>query len=177
MGDWFLGEIRIFSFNWAPEGWALCNGAVLPIARNQALFALLGARYGGDGRTTFALPDLQGRAPIDRGQQAGDPNTYVIGDNGGAEGVSALPQHAHGVVGYLRDGDQIVAANAFPVQAVADSTGVVSTLYAPLTPGTLVALHPDSMGATGGGAAHENMEPFTVLNFCIATSGVFPPRS
>lgn len=178
MGDWFLGEIRIFPFNWAPKGWALCDGSVIPIRQSQALFSLIGNHYGGDGKTNFALPSLRGRTPINKGQQTGDPNRYQIGDKGGAEAVTvtAPPQHAHSVVGYSRDGDLNVAQNGYPVQAIADASNNIPNLYGRFTPGQQVPLHPKSVGASGGGKAHDNMEPYTVLNFCIATTGLYPPR-
>lgn len=161
----FLGEIKIVSFNFPPKGWALCNGQLLPINQNQALFSILGTTYGGDGRTTFALPNLQGRVPVDAG------NSIVLGGQGGEAAhtltISETAQHAHGANGAAQTPDQpgpggFLWANS----PSAYSTG---------TPDT--TMDPTTSGQTGGTQPHDNMPPYLVLNFVIALSGIFPSRN
>lgn len=183
MAEPFLGEIRVFAFPFAPQGWALCNGALLPVQQNAALFSLLGAAYGGDGKTTFGLPDLQGRTPIDLGSVSGRPN-YRLGDRGGSETVqltaATMPAHSH----LVQAVDQ--AAGAQPMPAPANN--FPSTVHLPDhtvpqtghalygAPTNLVALNPGAVGAGGGNSGHNNMQQFSVVNFCIAISGLYPPR-
>ena len=162
MAEPFLSEIRIFSFNFAPRGWALCNGQLLPINQNQALFSLLGTTYGGNGQTTFGLPNLQGRTPIHVGQG----NT--LGQNGGETAhtlsISELPQHTHVANGSSNNGDNVIPTdNVF---------GVVAGLYGP--PNNLTSLLPATISNVGGSQAHLNMQPFLTLNFSIALQGIFP---
>lgn len=178
MSSPFLSEIRIVSFNYAPRGWALCNGQLLPINQNQALFALLGTTYGGDGRVNFALPNLQGRTPI--GEGAG----HTLGEAAGAENValqlSELPQHLHTLA---VDSQSAASAN------VADPTnhafGAGLATQNPGGPGPInyfgsaasSTLAPASLGNDGGGQAHSNMQPFLVLSFIIALQGIFPSQN
>jgi microcystin-dependent protein len=164
----FLGELRIFSFNFAPKSWALCNGQLLPINQNQALFSLLGTMYGGNGQTTFALPNLQGRVPIHVG------NGHIQGEAAGISAVTITPQtmptHTH----------MANAANAAP-NSNAPGTGRLlsnsqgANLYAAAT--NLQTMAPDAVSNVGGSQAHENMGPYLVLNFCIALLGIFPSRN
>lgn len=162
MAEPFLSEIRLMSFVFAPKGWALCNGQLLPINQNQALFSLLGTTFGGDGRVNFALPDLRGRVPIHVG------GSHTLGERGGEQAhtlsVAELPTHTHPLTGSASD-----AALVLPTDnAVARS----SQVYRP--PSDLVALDPSSNGVTGGSQAHLNMQPFLTLSFCIALQGIFP---
>ncbi len=163
MAEPFLSEIRIFSFNFPPRGWAFCNGQLLPINQNQALFSLLGTTFGGDGRVNFALPNLQARTPI----HVGDGHT--LGEAGGEQAhtvtISELPSHTHQLNASSAQGD--------------DPTPPGHVLASPLNmtyraPESLTSLVPGSIGNTGGSQAHLNMQPFLVLNFCIALQGIFP---
>lgn len=169
MSDPYIGEIRMTGFNFAPVSWALCNGQLLPIDQNQALFAIVGTTYGGDGQTTFALPDLRGRVPMHAGanfplgQVAGEPVHTVI--------ESELPSHTH----------QLMASTA--VNHSADPTGCV---FGNVQPGDLnlfrvqdnsTTLAASTVGLAGGTQPHENMQPYTVVNFIIALEGIFPPHN
>lgn len=179
--DPFLGEVRIFPWSWAPQGWALCNGALLPAQQNAALNALLGQTYGGNGTTQFALPDLRGRTPIHIGVGP-DGLTYQQGKAGGAETVAltaaTMPQHTHAV--NALGGTKGNAAQ--PKSAIPATVGVAATvtsavnIYAVATAGPATQLNAGTFSTEGSGAAHNNMQPFQVLNFCIATLGLFPPR-
>lgn len=179
--DPFLGEVRIFPWNWAPNGWALCNGASLPIQQNAALNALLGQTFGGNGTTTFNLPDLRGRTPVHVGAGQ-DGLFYNYGQVGGAETVTLstanMPQHTHSVnaLGGTK-GNSANPTNALPAQ-VGFGTGGTTTIniYDLPTAGPVVALNSGSFSTVGSSAAHNNMQPFAVMNFCIATLGIFPPR-
>lgn len=169
MSDPFIGEVRIFSGNFAPRGWALCNGQLLPISQNTALFSILGTTYGGDGRTTFALPDLRGRSPVHFG------NELPLGSRTGAEAhtlsANELPAHTHGLQG-LSD----VANTTTPVNSLPAAKGRGGRdIYA--TSGPTQDLHPQAIGVTGQGQPHENMQPFLTLNFIIALQGVFPSQN
>ena len=169
MSEPFLAEIRIVSFSFAPRGWALCNGQLLPINQNQALFSLLGTTYGGNGQTTFALPDLRGRTPLHFGPE------IVLGQSAGAEMValiaSELPAHSHGVLA-----DAGVATSSLPASALlAKKPRFGASVYA--TPQSLVELRSDAIAAVGGGQPHENMQPFLTLHFVIALQGIFPSRN
>lgn len=167
MSEPFIAEIRIMSFNFAPRGWALCNGQILQINQNQALFALLGTTYGGDGRTTFALPNLQGRAPVHPG------NSIVLGELSGEENHTLLgtemPAHTHTAVGASVAGD-------VPVPTGALLAAEPSQLYAPPN-ANLVTLTGGTINQTGGSQPHNNMMPYLTLNFCIALIGIFPSRN
>ena len=173
MSDPFIAEIRIFSFNFPPRGWALCDGALLPIRQNTALFSLLGTTYGGDGRTTFQLPNLQGSVPMHPGQGTGLAN-YDLGQVGGQSTMTLLPQempvHSHALSASNEIGEDRKATN----EAIARSTG--GPLYGP-PPGTTVAMSPAAIAPVGGGQPHNNMMPYLALNFCIAMQGIYPPRS
>lgn len=170
MSDPFVAEIRIFGFNFAPTGWAQCNGQLLPLSQNTALFSLLGTFYGGDGKSTFALPNLEGSAPIQQGQGPG-LSLYDIGQSGGTDIVTLttteIPLHAHAPFGSAA-GAQLSPQN--------NSWGAAdSRVYA--DPGTAALMNPQALALAGGSLPHNNMQPFLVLNFCIALQGIFPPRS
>ena len=164
MAEPFLAEIRIASFNFAPKGWAMCNGQLLPINQNQALFSLLGTTYGGNGQTNFALPDLRGRVPIHVG------SNFTLGTRGGEEAhtvsTAELPQHTH-----VMNGSATNADVALPTDNVVAQS---SQLYGPAA--QLTTLDPSSNGSTGGSQAHLNLQPFLTLTFCIALQGIFPSR-
>jgi microcystin-dependent protein len=171
MADPFVGEIRTFGFNFPPTGWAQCNGQLLPISQNTALFALLGTYYGGDGRSTFALPNLQGASPMNQGQGPGSSDR-VIGETGGAEYFtliqSEMPAHTHLVSGSGRPATENDANNFYWGAAVAN-------MYSPTAnPPQQMAF--ETLVPAGGNMPHNNMQPYLVLNFCIALQGVFPPR-
>jgi microcystin-dependent protein len=166
MGTPFLSEIRIMSFNFAPQGWALCNGQQLPINQNQALFSLLGTTYGGNGQTTFALPNLRGRVPVHMG------SGFTLGQQAGTSAVTVnmqtLPQHLHFM--------QATNTGATLAAASGNLLGSVSS-NAYITPTNLTTLQPSSVTSVGGSQPHENRQPFSVLNFCIALVGIFPSRN
>ena len=175
MADPFVAEIRIFPFNFAPKGWAWCDGQILPLSQNTALFSLLGTTYGGNGKSNFALPDLQGRAPMHPGQGPG-LSLHDLGETGGSQTVtlleSEIPAHPH----------QLVGANApgnvqFPQPAVtfARATGGDAYVTAP-TNAQLTPMAPQALAPTGGTGPHNNMMPYLTFYFCIALQGVFPPR-
>ena len=169
MSDPFLGEIRMVGFNFAPRGWALCDGQILPISQNSALFALLGTTFGGDGRTTFGLPDLRGRAPKHVGTGPGLA-PYNWGQQGGAENITLqlanLPSHNHTVNCQPEDGNQGTPANGFPAP--------VANGYASTSGGTMNA---GMIGSVGGGQPVSILPPYLVIYFCIALQGIFPSRS
>ena len=170
--DPFVAEIRIFGFNFPPKGWAFCDGQILPLSQNTALFSLLGTTYGGDGKSNFALPDLQGRAPMHPGQGPG-LSLHDLGETGGSDAVtlltSEIPSHTHGISASGGDStDQSPANSKFAV-----GTGVA--MYAPV--GSLVPMADAAIAAGGGGLPHNNLQPYLTLNFCIALQGVFPPRT
>jgi microcystin-dependent protein len=166
--DPFLGEIRLVPFNFAPKGWALCAGQLLPINQNQALFALLGTQYGGNGQTTFALPDLRGRVPLGAGQPPAG-SSYALGAAGGQETVTLktreLPQHAHAVRASSAAATTKKPVGAFPARGGA---------YADMRD---VRMDAAMIGRTGGGEEHENRQPYLGLNFIIALQGIFPAQS
>jgi len=165
MAEPFLSEIRIMSFVFAPKGWALCNGQLLPINQNQALFSLLGTTFGGDGRVNFALPDLRGRTPIHVG------SGHTLGERGGEQAhtltISELAQHVHAV-----NASTTQATTGIPSASVMLSTSAGSFAYGP--PQNLVPMDPSSVSNVGGSQAHLNMQPFLTLSFCIALQGIFP---
>jgi microcystin-dependent protein len=174
MSDQFLAEIRIFPFNFPPTGWAFCDGQLMPISQNTALFSLLGTVYGGDGKSTFALPDLQGSAPMQPGQGQGLSDRF-LGEMSGVESItllqSEIPVHTHTLMAdNLDPADQPVPS---PLRVLAQSQNVFA--YQPananLTPMAFQALPP-----AGGGLPHNNMQPYLTLNFCIALQGIFPQR-
>jgi microcystin-dependent protein len=162
----FLSEIRLMSFNFPPKGWALCNGQLLPINQNQALFSLLGTIYGGNGQTNFALPDLRGRVPIHFG------NGYNLGQAGGAEAVtitaSTMPQHTHPV-------RVSTAATGGTVAPSGNYLGGANNAYR--SGGATTTLLPETVGAVGGSQPHENRQPYLTISFCIALQGIFPSQT
>ena len=173
MADPFVAEIRIFGFNFAPKGWATCDGQLLPISQNTALFSLLGTTYGGNGQTTFGLPDMQGNAPMHPGQGKG-LSLHDLGEMGGTQQVtlleSEIPAHTHGVMAapaVVAGDSNIPAGNAFAKSAQGNA-------YTPA--GNLVQMSPNVLTPTGGGLPHNNMMPYLTCNFNIALQGVFPPR-
>ena len=175
MSNQFVAEIRLFAGNFAPTGWALCNGQILPISQNTALFSLLGTTYGGDGKSTFALPNLQGSAPLQQGQGQG-LSLRDLGQIGGAENVtllvSEIPTHRH----------QANAVSAAGTPRLADPTNALwaaSTArpYAPSAGGLNVQMSPLALAQAGSSFPHNNMPPYLALTFIIALQGIFPPRS
>lgn len=168
----FIGQIQPYGFNFPPKNWAQCDGQILNIAQNAALFSLLGANYGGNGQTTFGLPDLRGRAPIHFGNLSGQ--SYSLGEKGGAEMVALnqtqLPAHSHSFQGSSENG-----AVADPVAGVllAKET-TANKFYGPMT--TAQPLNPASVTATGGNQPHNNIQPYLAVNWCIALAGIFPSR-
>lgn len=173
MADPFLAEIRIYPFNFAPSGWAFCDGQLLPLSQNTALFSLLGTTYGGDGKSSFALPNLQGRAPMHPGQGPG-LSLHDLGETGGSEAVtllaSEMPAHAH----TLRAVNASASLNA-PAgdRALARSSGGFAFQQSPANPVNLAA---EALAVAGGGLPHNNLMPYLTLSFCIALQGVFPQR-
>ena len=169
MADQFVGEVRLFSGNFAPNGWAFCNGQLLPISQNTALFSLLGTNYGGDGRSTFALPNLQGAFAMHAGSGAGPGLTpRSVGEAGGSETVALaaaqLPKHGHAME----------AAPGATTSLAPTSNG--SALYrAP--DAVYLNTAPSDLAASGGGAAHDNLPPYLAVAFIIALQGIFPPRA
>jgi microcystin-dependent protein len=166
MAEPFLSEIRLFSFNFAPKGWALCNGQLLPINQNQALFALLGTTFGGDGRVNFALPDLRARVPIHVG------DGFTLGERGGEQAhtisTAELPQHIHQLNGST-------TASGGTDNPTGNFVGSASNLYH--TPASPTAMNPGTIANRGGSQAHLNMQPFLTLNFGIALQGIFPSQT
>lgn len=173
MSDQFVAEIRIFACNFAPRGWAFCNGQLLPISQNTALFSLLGTTYGGDGKSTFGLPGIEGSAPMFWGQGPGLP-LYDIGEAAGAQNItliqSEMPVHTHVLQAGSDDGDLKAPNNT---RILARSTG--GFLYQSSMAG-IQPMAPQAVAPTGGSQPHNNMMPSLVLNFCIALQGIFPPR-
>lgn len=166
MAEPFLSEIRVFPFNFPPKGWALCNGQLLPINQNQALFALLGTTFGGDGRTNFALPNLRGQVPIHAG------NGHTLGETAGASSVTLtaqhMPAHSHGVNAVSGAGTRPIAEGAFLANGGSD-------FYTP--PANPTPMAPDAVANVGGNQPHNNTMPYLVFNFCIALTGIFPSRN
>jgi microcystin-dependent protein len=173
MGTPYLGEIKIISWNFAPKGWAFCNGQLLPINQNQALFSIFGTTYGGDGRVNFALPDFRGRVPIHQGQG------FLEGQKAGQEShtvsQSEMPAHNHFVSASTSAGNSKFIQQTAPVasQNILANSGV--SIYGPAS--NLSTLHPSSISNVGGSQPHENRQPYLVLNFIVALQGVFPSRN
>jgi microcystin-dependent protein len=165
MAEPFLSEIRIFSFNFPPKGWAFCNGQFLPINQNQALFALLGTTFGGNGQTTFALPNLQGCAPIHAG--AGFTLGTKAGESAHTLTTSEMPQHVHFWQASSQDASASPALNSL--------LGRANNVYRSAS--NLTTLPPTTIQNTGGSQPHSNMQPYLVLNFCIALQGIFPSQN
>lgn len=178
MSEPFIGEIRIWANNFAPRGWLPCDGRLVPISQNTALFAILGVTYGGNGTSNFALPNLQAVAPMDWGNGAG-LTPRDLGETGGSDAVSLLvtemPGHTHTLQGYDMLGTH-GTANAGDVLGFDNATGGENVRFLTNAPTAGVAMSPLFVGAAGQGMPHENRQPFLVLNFCIATDGLFPPR-
>ncbi|HEY0946474.1 MAG TPA: tail fiber protein [Opitutaceae bacterium] len=173
MADPFVAEIRIFPFNFAPKGWAWCDGQLLPLSQNTALFSLLGTTYGGDGKSNFALPDLQGRAPMHPDQGPG-LSLHDLGETGGSETVtllaSEIPAHSHALLtAAAENGEERSPAG----KALARST-TGGALYGAAA--SLGAMADSALSPAGGNAPHNNLQPYLTFYFCIALQGVFPPR-
>ena len=173
MADPFVAEIRIFPFNFAPKGWAWCDGQLLPLSQNTALFSLLGTTYGGNGKDNFALPDLQGRAPMHPGQGAG-LSLYDLGEVGGSDTVtlleSEIPSHPHAL-----QAANTPATSRTPTGNVL-ARAVGANVYLPPSGATLVSMSGDALGPAGSDQPHNNLQPYLTFYFCIALQGVFPPR-
>ena len=171
MADPFVAEIRIFPFNFAPRGWAWCDGQLMPLSQNTALFSLLGTTYGGNGKSNFALPDIQGRAVMHPGQGPG-LSLHDLGETGGSETVtlleSEIPAHSHAMNASQADGTERSPAG----QLLA--TGIGISQYQ--TPASQTALSPSAVAPAGGDQPHNNLQPYLTFYFCIALQGVFPPR-
>lgn len=172
MADPFVAEIRIFPFNFAPKGWAWCDGQILPLSQNTALFSLLGTTYGGDGKSNFALPDLQGRAAMHPGQGPG-LSLHDLGETGGSETVSLLeseiPAHSHALSTSLRPADSLNPGALSP--------GTGNNMYVPAAGASLINAAPQAIAPAGGDQPHNNMQPYLTFYFCIALQGIFPPRT
>jgi microcystin-dependent protein len=183
MSDQFLAEIRIFAGNFAPKGWALCNGQLMPISQNTALFSLLGTTYGGDGKSTFALPNLQGSAPMQQGQGPG-LSLRVLGESGGEQTVTLLqtemPLHSHTLSATIAPGTTATSTNNQLALASAgggkQGGASVVNLYSG-NQSTNAQLHPSALSMVGGNLPHNNMMPYLGLTFIIALQGIYPPRS
>jgi microcystin-dependent protein len=170
MGTPYMSEIKICAFNFAPKGWALCNGQTLPINQNQALFSLLGTTFGGNGQTTFALPNLQGRTPVHMGQ------AHLLGERGGEDAhtvnLQEMPAHVHIAKADAKQGDANTPnpGNAYPAYTAGNP------MYSPGS-NNMVPMFAQMVSNIGGSQAHENRQPFLALSFCIALTGVFPSRN
>lgn len=175
MSNPFLGEIRLLPFNFAPRGWMTCSGQLVSIAQNDALFALIGTIYGGDGQTTFALPDLRGRLPIHQGQGPGLSN-YVIGQAAGSESVtlvsSQLPSHTHTLIATTAGATSLTPGNALLPGAVSGDTFYVNTTAG----NTMAPMSNQMLSQAGGSQPHDNTMPTLTLQYCIAVEGIFPSR-
>lgn len=173
MADQFVAEIRIMAFNFPPTGWAYCNGQLMPISQNTALFSLLGTTYGGDGKSTFGLPNLQGSAPMQPGQGPG-LSDHFLGETGGVENVTLLqnqmPMHNHNMRADSQDPADVQA----PSPSVYLALSSKGRGYAPAA--NLTQMSPQAVAPTGSSVPHNNMMPYLTLNFCIALQGIFPPR-
>lgn len=173
MADPFVAEVRIFPFNFAPRGWAWCDGQLLPLSQNTALFSLLGTTYGGNGKSNFALPDLQGRAPMHPGQGPG-LSLHDLGETGGSETVtlleSEIPAHSHTLSGSNQPGEDLGPRGDML------SRSVGASLYQTTTDSNLVNMADEALAPAGGDQPHNNLQPYLTFYFCIALQGVFPPR-
>ena len=176
MADPFVAEIRIFPFNFAPRGWAWCDGQILPLSQNTALFSLLGTTYGGDGKSNFALPNLQGRAAMHPGQGPG-LSLHDLGETSGSETVtlleSEIPSHSHA----MRASTDTADTNEPTGNVLAQALGRGSNVYQSTTNADIVQMAPEALAPAGGDAPHNNLMPYLTFYFSIALQGVFPPRS
>jgi microcystin-dependent protein len=174
MADPFVAEIRIFPFNFAPRGWAWCDGQLLPLSQNTALFSLLGTTYGGDGKSNFALPNLQGSAPMHPGQGPG-LSMHDLGEAGGSTTVtllqSEMPAHSHAIRASAQDATTRIVGGQMT------ATGIGVSLYGPPAPNTPATLNGSSLTPAGGDQPHNNMQPYLTFYFNIALQGVYPPRT
>jgi microcystin-dependent protein len=175
MADQFVGEIRIFGGNFAPLGWALCDGQILPISQNTALFSLLGTQFGGNGTSNFALPNLQGSVPVAQGNGAG-LSQRAMGETGGQQGVTlsqaTMARHNHQMSAVVTPGSNVIPD---PTMALAEPPAVAPVYQTSL--GSPATLNAGAVTPSGGGQPHNNLQPFLVLNFIIALQGLFPARS
>jgi microcystin-dependent protein len=173
MSDQFLAEIRIFPFNFPPTGWAFCDGQIMPISQNTALFALLGTTYGGDGKSTFALPDMQGNTPMQPGQGQG-LSLRDLGEMSGTESVtllvSEIPFHTHTLMAVPEVADVQTPTNSTALGRSGGGSAYTATAA------NIVQLAPQALAPAGGSLPHNNMQPYLTLNFCIALQGIFPQR-
>ena len=173
MTFFYIGEIRLFPYNFAPRSWAFCNGQILSIAQNTALFSLLGTTYGGNGQTTFALPDLRSRVPVHSGQGPGLSN-YDLGQSGGDEavtlGAAELPNHTHLVTAHNNNGAYARPEGRVPGRLSGGTTGYAAA-------GNGAVMSPATINPTGGGQPHTNVQPYLTLNYYIALEGIFPSRN
>jgi microcystin-dependent protein len=179
MSSPFLAEIRMFGFGFAPKGWAFCNGQLMPLSQNTALFALLGTQYGGDGRSTFALPNLQGSSPMNQGQGSGLSQRFV-GENGGETAVTLLttemPAHNHnGVLGCYNGAADVDTPGPTTTWSQTGGGRLGPNLFT-ATSANNVNMGGGALALTGGGLPHNNMPPYLTVNFCIALQGIFPQR-
>jgi len=176
MAEPFISEIRMFGFGWPPRGWAKCDGQIMPINQNQALYSLIGGTYGGDSRTTFALPDMRGRVPTSFGTSN---NQTPLGERNGAEYVTLtdneMPAHTHSLRGTTENSDAKAFSNTIFASAVNARTSEPSEFYTAAT--DMTRLSSESVTVNGGGNSHYNMQPSEVVNFCIALTGTFPSRN
>jgi microcystin-dependent protein len=169
----FIGEIRMFGFNFAPKNWAFCQGQLMPISQNTALFSIIGTFYGGNGTSNFGLPNLQGSIPIHQGQGPG-LSPYVLGEVVGTATVTLiageLPSHGHPAGCSSADGDSLTPGGNVPAKDALGGNNLFTTTQN-------ATMNPAALGVTGGGQPHNNLQPFQVLNYCIALFGVFPSRN
>jgi microcystin-dependent protein len=177
----YLSQIMLFPFNWAPRGYALCDGQTIQISENQALYALLGTNFGGDGTRTFGLPDLRGRAAVGTGDASFYPDTLYPGMKMGTESVNltleGLPRHTHALQASTDDADIHIPSNAF-LANIKPVSGAEFPLYSSNPPAnSITSLSDETCGYTGGALSHDNMQPSIVINYCIAITGVFPSRN
>ncbi len=172
--DPFVAEIRIFPFNFAPKGWAFCDGQILPLSQNTALFSLLGTTYGGDGKSNFALPDMQGNVPMHPGQGPG-LSLHDLGETGGSDTVtlleSEIPSHSHTMMSFPAPGNRTAPGG----NSMARVAGLVGPYITP--PTTTTNMADQAVVPAGGDQPHNNLQPYLTLNFCIALQGVYPPRT
>ncbi len=180
MAEYYLGQVMLTGFGYAQKGFAMCNGQTLPIAQNQALFSLLGVTYGGNGTTTFMLPNLMGRTPNGQGRSPMSGDTYNMGQSAGTENVtlniSQMPQHTHAFMATTRAGAVSTPTTPGIYASATIAAGGTENIYAPPASGSDVALLPAAIGPAGGNQPHNNMQPFRVINFNIALTGIYPSR-